>query len=52
MLLVIDFYKDFVNVESVAVASVLSLQAAGIESTKFDAPETDRLAADSYAPLG
>ena len=47
MLLTIDLDEDFVNVEGVAVASVLSLQAAGINGTKFDTPKADRFAADS-----
>ena len=30
MLLAVDLYKDFVNVESVAVASVFSLKPSGV----------------------
>ena len=37
MLLAIDFDEDFVNVERVAVATVLSLQTAGINRTELDA---------------
>ena len=37
MLLAIDFDKDFIGIEGVAVTSVLSLQAAGINSSELDA---------------
>ena len=36
MLLAVDLYEDFIDVEGVAVAPVLSLQAAGISSAKLD----------------
>jgi hypothetical protein len=48
-LLAIYLHEHFVNVEGVAEALVLSLQAAGINCTKFYAPEADRLAADDNA---
>ena len=38
--------EDFIDIEGVAVASVFSLQSAGINSSKLDAPEPDRFAAD------
>jgi len=37
MLLASDLDEDFVNVERVAVASVFSLQSAGINGAEFDA---------------
>ena len=46
MLLSIDLYEDFIDVKSIAISSVLSLQAAGINGAEFDAPEADRFAAD------
>ena len=52
MLLAVDLHKDFIDEESVAVATVLSLQAAGIDSSEFDTPETDRFAAYCDAALG
>ena len=36
MLLAVDFDKDFIDVERVAVATVLSLQAAAINGAKLD----------------
>jgi hypothetical protein len=33
--------KDFIDVERVALATVLSLQSSGVLSTEVDAPETD-----------
>nr|WP_279244826.1 hypothetical protein [Candidatus Litorirhabdus singularis] len=38
--------EDFINVEGIAIARVLSFQAAGINSAELDAPKTDRFAAD------
>ena len=52
MLLAINFDKDFIDVEGIAKASMLSLQAAGINGTKLDAPEPDRFATDSDASFG
>jgi len=46
MLLTIDLYKDFIDEEGIAVASMLSLQAAGINGSEFDGPEADRFAAN------
>ncbi len=52
MLLTVDLHEYFVDVERVAEASMVSLQAAGINGTEFDTPETDRFAADGDASLG
>ena len=51
MLFAIDPDKDFINVEGIAEASVLSLQSSGINSSKFDTPETDRFATDGDTSL-
>jgi len=40
MLFAIDFDKDFVDVEGITIAAMLSLQAAGINGTEFDAEPT------------
>jgi hypothetical protein len=37
MLLAIDFDKDFINVDGVAIASLYPFQSAGINCTKSDA---------------
>lgn len=50
--LAVDLHEDFVNVEGVTVAPMLSLQAAGIDGTKLDAPETDRFSSDDNTSLG
>ena len=47
MLLAIDLYEDYIDVESVTVASMFSLQSSSVYSSEFDAPEADRFAADS-----
>lgn len=46
MLLAIELYKDFVDKEGIAVASVLSLQPAGINSPELYTPEPDAFTAD------
>jgi hypothetical protein len=51
MLLAIDFYEDLINVEGIAVTSVLPLQSAGIDGTELDAPETDGFSGYSDAPF-
>ena len=52
MLLAIDLHEGFIDEEGVAIASVVSFQSSGVHSSEFDAPETDRLAADSDTTLG
>ena len=47
MLLAVYFDKDLINVEGVALFSVLALQSAGINGAKLDAQEVDRFSADS-----
>ena len=49
MLLVVDLYEDFIDVQSVAVSSVLSLQPAGITRSEFYTPETYQFSSDSDA---
>ena len=51
MLFFVDLYEDFIDVESVAIASVLAFQAACINGAELDTPETDCLSADSDTPL-
>ena len=52
MLLAIDLYKDLIDEEGVAVASVFPFQSSGIQSTELDAPEPNRFAADNDASFG
>jgi hypothetical protein len=51
-LLAINLDEDFIDVECVAVALVLSLQASGVYSAEFDTPEADGFIADGDATLG
>ena len=51
MLLAVDSDEDFVDVKDIAVASMLSFQAASIDCSKFDAPQTDGFTADVDASL-
>ena len=41
MLLTIDLYEDFIDIECVTEAPVLSLQSPGISGAELNAPETD-----------
>ena len=43
--------EDFVDVESVAVATVSVFQSACIDRSEFVAPESDGLSADRYSPF-
>ena len=43
--------EDFINVEGVAITSVLPLQTGGINSSELGAPETDRFSGYSDASL-
>ncbi|MEH6570970.1 MAG: hypothetical protein V7709_17950 [Halioglobus sp.] len=44
--------ENFIDEECIAEASVLSLQAAGINGSKLDTPQSDSLSADGDASLG
>ena len=52
MLLAIDLYEDFIDVESVTVTTMFSFQSPSVQSAEFDAPEADRLSSDDDASLG
>lgn len=51
MLLAIDLYEHFIDIERITIASVLSLQATSIDGTELDAPQSDRLPSDDNAPF-
>ena len=52
MLLAIDPDEDFINVEGVAVSSMLPLQSAGINGSEFYTPEADRFSGYGDTALG
>jgi len=52
MLLAIDLDEDFINVNGISIATVLPLQASGIDGSEFDTPQADRFATDSDASFG
>jgi len=52
MLLAIDFCEVFVDEERVAIASVLSFQAAGVNGTEFETRKADRFSGYSDASFG
>jgi hypothetical protein len=43
--------EDFIHVECIVVASVLTLQPASIQRTEFDAPKKDGFTAYDDTPL-
>ena len=47
MLLTIDLYEDFVDIECVTIALVLSFQSSGVFSAELEAPQANCFAADS-----
>jgi hypothetical protein len=51
MLLAIDSYEYFIDVECVAEASMFSLESSGVQGFKFDAPQPDRFPSDDDASL-
>jgi hypothetical protein len=44
--------EDFIDVEGVAVASVLAFQPSGINGSELDAPQADRFSGYSDTSLG
>ena len=52
MLLAINLYEYFIDVESIAETSVLALQSTCIDGTKLDTPESDRFAAYGDTSFG
>ena len=52
LLLAVDLDEYFIDVEGVAIASVFSLQAAGIYGAELDTPEPDGFSGYSYAAFG
>ena len=52
MLLAVDPYEYLIDVESIAIAPVLSLQSSGVYSPELDTPEADGLSTDSDTPFG
>ena len=51
MLLAIDLYQDFVDVEDIAIAPMLSLESSRVQGTELDAPEPNRFASDCDSSL-
>jgi hypothetical protein len=41
VLLAVDLDEDFIDLEGVAIVTMLSFQAAGINGSKFDTPEAN-----------
>jgi hypothetical protein len=52
MLLTLDLDEDFIDVERVTIALMLSFQPTSTNSSEFDTPETDCFTADSDSSFG
>jgi len=52
VLLAVYLDEHFIDVKGITVASVFSLQAACVNGSEFDTPESDCFAADVDASLG
>ena len=52
MLLAVDLDDNFIDIECIAIATVLSLQSSGKERAELDAPQSDCFTADSNTSLG
>ena len=52
MLFAIDLDEDFIDAEGVAIASMISLQAAGINGSELYARQADRFSGYSNASFG
>ena len=51
MLSAVDLHEDFIDIESIAIAPVLSLQSPCVESAELDAPPADGISGYGDAPL-
>jgi hypothetical protein len=52
MLLAVDLYEYFVDVEGITVSTMSTFQSSGIERAELDTPQTDCFAADVNTSLG
>jgi hypothetical protein len=51
MLLTIDFDEHFIDIEGIAVATVLSSQSSNVNCSEFNAPQPDRFCANGDVSL-
>jgi hypothetical protein len=49
LLLAIDLHEDLIDVERIAITTVLPFETTSVSSTKLDTPESDGFVADSYS---
>ena len=52
LLLAIDFYEDFIEVERIAITTMSLLEPTSVSSAKLDTPESDGFVADTNASFG
>jgi hypothetical protein len=51
VLFAIYLYEDFIDVEGIAVAAMLTLQSSGVPGAELDAPKANCFSADGDTPL-
>jgi hypothetical protein len=51
VLFAIYLYEDFIDVEGIAVAAMLTLQSSGVQGAELDAPTANCFSADGDTPL-
>jgi hypothetical protein len=51
VLFAIYLYEDFIDVEGIAVAAMLTLQSSGVQGAELDAPKANCFSADGDTPL-
>ena len=51
MLLAVDFDENLIDVEGVAISTVLALQPSRVDGAELDAPEADRFPSDDDPAL-
>ncbi len=52
LLLSIDLHEDLIDVERIAVTTVLLFESTSVSSAKLDTPESDGCVADTNASFG
>ena len=52
MLLAVDLHEDFIDIEGITIAAMISLQATSIDSTELYSPQSDRFSSHDDASLG
>jgi hypothetical protein len=52
LLLAVDFHKNLIDVEPIAITTVSLFESTSVSCAKLDSPESDGFAADTNASFG